>query len=156
MSRFYATFDSLGGTSGAQLGWYEVSMWVMELLILLGIAYEIYVTVDTRRQERRRQTCIMRRVAALRELLSSGQTLQNSSPKLLEPNPGKWIESFEAWTKAAQALLGSYSPQAEVTFLLDPKDRGLDLVGGAQAQQALLRARLNNLRGIIEKPEVYF
>ena len=129
---------------------YSVSMWVMEFLVLSLIAYEVFTAISRDRK-------IRNRLEVLFEAMNKGQELQRRPPSVHEPSliVSEWKTSANSWIENTQTLLRSYSPQAEASFLHDPHTIPPNYPA-PWPEYHLLVVRLNNLRGIMEKPEVYF
>jgi hypothetical protein len=73
-----------------------------------------------------------------------------------------WKRDVEKWSARIDALLKGYSIGASAAFLHD-SGSSLDSIwyrrevaAGAHEAYETLQRRLNNLRGILERPEVYF
>jgi len=130
---------------------------IVDLLVLVVIVIEYVHQLRRERKESRRQKIIDERVQAIRKAILEGQKLQRSSVPYMDPGTAAWFESVKKWTGETQLLLASYSPQAEASFT-DISSMVLGNVGnlrGAQSHYNQLLAQLTNLRGIMEKPEVY-
>jgi hypothetical protein len=129
---------------------------IVDLLVLVVIVIEYVHQLRRERKESRRQKIIDERVQAIRKAILEGQKVQRSSVPYKDPGTDAWLESVKKWTDETQLLLASYSPQAEASFM-DISSMALGNIGsiGAQSYYNQLLARLINLRGIMEKPEVY-
>jgi hypothetical protein len=129
-------------------------MLVVEILVLLLIAYEVGTTVLHRLQTKRR-------LASLFALMHRGQELQTTVPGsgTTDDQAVAWKSSVEAWANDTHKILATYSPQASARFLHNPVvSRGIyrGIAQNAQGYYESLMMRLENLRAIMEKPEVYF
>jgi hypothetical protein len=135
--------------------------WVMlaiEAAVLLLIAYEIYVGVKERKKAKQRAGIVETRVTAIREMMSKGQNLLRSQPPFVPPQPlALWVNGVDNWTEQTKNLLRSYSAHAEMTFLQHPTIL-VNSYGSNPKPHVYgsLEHRLNNLRNIMEKPDVYF
>ena len=130
---------------------------VIELLVLGVIVFEVWHSLARERQDARRKKLVEQRIAEMREALSRGAELQHTVPGSGDPRVGGWAQAADRWGRETGSLLKSYSAQAETAFLhaanLLPIQYGSV---GAAAEYTALLSRLNNLRGIMEKPEIYF
>jgi hypothetical protein len=131
---------------------YAISMWIMEFLVLALIAYEIGAAIW-------RHHVVKIRLNVLFRAMDSGHKLLNSPPPSAstQADTVAWRKSVETWMEQTRAILNGYSSQAEASFLHDEHA----IPGNAPHTSApsvfmLLAQRLNNLRSIMEKPEVYF
>jgi hypothetical protein len=132
---------------------YSISMWIMEFFVLLLIGYEVGSGILYSRKKRER-------IAGIFGLMSAGYALQRRSPNRNadQSTIDEWISSVNDWIKGTSELLHGYSAQAEAAFLLGTRhDASYPGVAFAAEQYfGLLITRLDNLQGIMEKPEVYF
>jgi hypothetical protein len=135
---------------------FDILMLVVEVLVLLLIAYEVGVNVWRDRRRTRRSRKVLGQ-------LTKGQKLQADAPvgsSVNNPSVVSWANTTTEWANETSALLSKYSEAASVSFL--------HVVGGANssfgfghinpyAQHAyiLLQEQLNNLRSILENPDVY-
>jgi hypothetical protein len=132
-------------------------MLVVEILVLALIAYEIAITLW-------RKHVVNVRVARLFQQMSKGQELQKSAPHSLNTDSrmvaGRWVQSAREWSRETESLLASYSAQATAAFVLDTSGEMppwyASIESSAQNQYSTLVVQLDNLRGIMEKPDVYF
>jgi hypothetical protein len=91
-------------------------MLVVEILVLLLIAYEVGTTVLHRLQTKRR-------LASLFALMHRGQELQATVPGSGTADDQAivaWKSSVEAWADDTNKILATYSPQASARFLHNP------------------------------------
>jgi hypothetical protein len=136
---------------------FEYLMLVIEVLVLLLIAYEVGSGVWHRIRRTRRSRRVLTR-------LSDGQALQHAAPRR-SADPATislWTSNVRAWIDETNTLLCKYSLEASIAFL---HNRGgadtsfgsalREVADGAQDPYVTLQERLNNLRSIIENPEVY-
>jgi hypothetical protein len=132
-------------------------MLVVEVLVLLLILYEVFVGVRDRREQQRRNQVIRERVAMVRHAMQTGQELQRSSPRFGHSDTDRWYQAAKKWTEKTRALLKSYSLQAEASFVDVSDMPPVSAYGGFAAPQEYgeLLVRIGNLRGIMEKPDVY-
>ena len=104
-----------------------------------------------------------KRVAAIFARLAKGQVLQTNAPPAgtVDLNiSAQWVESVRAWIQQTHEFLGNYSPQAAASFLHDRGGASVNyggVSGLVQAREwyATLVSRLNNLKDIMEKPDIY-
>jgi len=119
-------------------------MLAIEFLVLVLIAYEVlYLSIWQRLKMRRRSRVVL-------DLMRQGQTLQEAmpdSPEGLMP----WKSSVTAWVTETDAQLAKYSPEAVVVFRHNPTP----VQPGGTASSVRLSNHLNNLRRILENPDVY-
>ncbi len=59
----------------------DTAMLIIEVLVLLLIAYEVVIGIKVRRKERKRKNEIEKRVKLLRNAMSEGQKIQHSWPQ---------------------------------------------------------------------------
>jgi hypothetical protein len=93
----------------------------------------------------------------LRHAMQTGQELQLSSPPPGHQDADRWYQAAKKWTEKTRGLLKSYSLQAEASFM-DVSALSSSRVYGNHAapqEHGELVVRLANLRGIMEKPDVY-
>jgi hypothetical protein len=146
-------------------------MLVVEFLVLSLIAYEVVTNIVRDRRISRRQSAVNERLLALTEFMKKGQELQGSIPM---PQKGDltailaWTISVQKWSEEVQTYLTQYSARAAAAFALivsshevdsivrDSKGFTFPIGGGIREAYQRLVSQLNNLRGIMEKPEVYF
>jgi hypothetical protein len=132
---------------------YSISMWVMEFLVLALIAYEVGSVIFHRRKVRTQ-------LAGIFNLISKGHTIQRSALREVagEERINEWITSVNEWDEETATFLKRFSSQAVATFQQgvwrDASYAGVAF--NAQRSLGLLLLRLDNLQGIMEKPEVYF
>jgi hypothetical protein len=129
----------------------------IEFLVLLLIAYEVWTGIKDRWVEKRRKNLVEKRIGEMRNAIARGQALQLGTPKSMNSAVAKWASDVDSWEKETSELLRLYSAHAETAFLIDvPFDvHSLGSIG-EPFRYGKLVGRLQNLRGIIEKSEVYF
>jgi hypothetical protein len=130
------------------------------------VADEVGLTIRHQWKNRRRNKII----AVLSDFMFKGNTLATSVPNPDHPDDfWSWARSVEAWRTDTAQYLNKYSAKASSAFLLItvPETNVTNLVhpleGWAfhltgnhrEAYQALL-GYLNNLRSLMEEPDVYF
>jgi len=135
--------------------------WVMlavEILVLLLIAYEVGIGLWRNRKTRNY-------LSALHGQMRKGLDLQTTAPSvgMGETDAVRaWLRAVPGWVEETNTLLSGYSAQASASFLHKPHGeqagrendyRGIYHYG--RLQYAELVERLNNLRTIMEKPDVY-
>jgi hypothetical protein len=146
-------------------------MLVVEVLVLLLIAYEVFVGVYRHRRKRERKQHIGEITAALSGFMDKGKALQGSVPCqeiAWELQADLWMANTDRWATETGAFLDGHSSTASAAFRLTPGTGTTALViqnsegatftidGRHRHAYQRLVSRLENLRGIIEKPEVYF
>ena len=133
----------------------DAVMLVVELLVLAIIAVEALVHLM-------HWFKIRRRMKRLRERFAEGQALHHAPPSMgTAPEEAlAWNRKVEAWIDVTKALLDGYSAQASMSFQHDP-GREFRLAAthkiatAAELAYTRLQDCLNNLREIIENPDVY-
>src|SRR2546428_2535998 len=135
-------------------------MLVIEVAVLVAIlVFDIRAVRRERRHDREqrdRRTLVDQRVAALRDAMSKGQELRLSTPVSGNPHVAEWAQAVTNWGEETRVLLKSFSAHAEAAFLMQMS--GSPYINGsigATFEYISLISRLDNLRGIIEKPDVY-
>jgi hypothetical protein len=130
---------------------YLLSLWAMEFAVLVLIAYEVWDKIADRRRVAKRRKIIF-------GLMNEGQAILDDVPTVHPERVDSWFQSAEAWTKKTQAALEGYSSQALTAFnhLRLPTVNYPNVCGGAHQSYKALIAKLDNLRSIMEKPEVYY
>jgi hypothetical protein len=137
-------------------------MLVVEVAVLLLIAWEIGREEHFRCKERKRQLLLKQSMAKANGFISQGQTLQHTAPHVLEHNPDvvkKWMSSVESWIMDTNEFLSGCSSQASAKFLDDshlPDVRFPELAVQAVIHARTLNRRLSNLQIIIQSPDIYF
>jgi hypothetical protein len=106
-----------------------------------------------------------RRVKRIRRCFATGQQLQSDAKNKIryggpEEPMRAWIQSVTDWTQETDTQLKRYSVQASQAFQYDPGAMFNPLVADlfeptAKATYLRLQHCLNNLRQIMEKPDVY-
>jgi type II secretory pathway pseudopilin PulG len=138
----------------------DVTILVVDLLVLVVIVIEWIRTESRERKQAQkasqREKLVAERIEALRQLMSQGQEIQSNPPPPGDARVDSWSKMADRWGEKTQALLRSYSAPAETSFLHRPPIGPTTYAHiGAQVAYSTLVARLDNLRGIIEKPDVY-
>jgi hypothetical protein len=129
----------------------------VELGVFLLVGYEVVMGMRHHRKARSRERCVTQRVAALREAWSKGQELLLSVPGSGAPRVAEWATAVSEWNEETRVLLKSYSAHAEAAFMLRiPESPNRYGSIGAVFEYISLLSGVSNLRGIIEKPDVYF
>ena len=129
----------------------------VELGVFLFVGYEVVMGISHRHQATIRGKRIAERVAAMRDLMSKGQDLLLCSPPSGDPRVAEWAQAVSNWNEETRLLLKSYSAHAETAFLLRiPESPNRYGSIGAVFEYISLLSGMRNLRGIIEKPDVYF
>jgi hypothetical protein len=149
--------------------------WLMlgiETAVLLLILYEVVVGIVRHRGAIRRQRKLKQIATSLSQFMDTGRELLRSVP-----DPSKeesevlrlWMVNTNAWGVRANDFLAACSQQASGAFLLVHDSSSADsvvftpsgdeffyLASPIREHYQRLLTQLNNLRQIIEKPEVYF
>jgi hypothetical protein len=133
----------------------------LEIGVFLLIAYEVYRGVSKSRKSRKRKDEIKSRVATMFVQLVFGQELQRLVPPATatELVVNDWVESVKKWMAETQDILRSYTAQAAAAFLHNPGTmilRYTAVSDHAHERYLMLIQRVNNLKSIMEKPDVYF
>jgi len=131
-------------------------MFVIELLVLALIAYEVGDGIYRKWRTRRFSSAVL-------QLMTQGQIIQRDAPTagtVDEATSAAWVESAKTWMGQAYDSLTAYSAQAAAAFIHDGGGFSVNyggITGLAQARNwyATLLSRLNNLRRIMENPEAY-
>jgi hypothetical protein len=130
---------------------------LVELGVFLFVGYEVVMGIWYRRKAKIRGGLVAQRVAAMRDAMSRGQELQLCTPASGNPNVDEWAQAVSNWGEETRVLLKSFSAHAETAFLMQtPVSPFITSSIGALSEYISLISRLSNLRGIIEKPDVYF
>lgn len=129
-------------------------MLVVELLVLAIIALESVVHVY-------HWLKIRRRMKRIRGYLSKGHELQSDVPRDDRTQVLPWTERVNSWITETNQYLGGHSQEASISFMHFGGGMVRHLVYpgvhfDAQECFANLQERLDNLRGIMERPDVYF
>lgn len=134
----------------------DILMLVIEFLVLGLIAYEVLGKV-------RKDQRIKKRLIAMRGAMANGHSLQEAIPRGtgITDAAREWGKSVDLWVEETGRLLETYSPQAVVAFVHDPGELSKSVLAGGgpiadPRRYTLLVRRLNNLKDIMEKPDVYF
>jgi hypothetical protein len=127
-------------------------MLVVEVLVLLLIAYEIGHGMW-------RKFILRRRTKLVLKFLWDGLALKHDACTVTEDAVGTWKESVEAWTQATITGLQNHSIAAGLSFVHTPTRPAGSYGGvtrGANDTYGVLVARIDTLREIMEKADVYF
>jgi hypothetical protein len=128
------------------------AMLAIEITVLAIIAYEaIHAATDRFRIGRRKEILL--------KLMSKGQAIFRSAPHISHPEMADgWNEQVDAWRQEAESVLSAYSPQAVETFnFTGPEVTNYNhIAAGTGSHYGAMRARLGNLRNIMENPDVYY
>jgi hypothetical protein len=134
---------------------FDILMLVVEVLVLILIAYDVGSEIWQRNRRHRR----LKRVL---EFLSEGQALQDGAPTTASSvvEIPEWERRCQDWADGTNDLLKRYSPQASATFLLSAGGfldwNVLRIHESAHDTYQSLQRHLNNLRLIMERPDLYF
>jgi len=130
-------------------------MLVVEILVLLLIGYEVGTTVWNKR-------VVRRRMAAAVLLMRRGEEIESAVPRSGNIDVATiplWKESVNAWITETNNFLAGCSPQASAALLHNVGGGSIRygaIAGDAHDYFVFLLARMNNLRAIMEKSDVYF
>jgi hypothetical protein len=132
---------------------YDSSMWVMTFLVLV-------ITGCTALASWRHKRERTKRAKKLGELMEKGQSLRSSAP-YSEQRDGvpEWEKSVEAWTSETLKTLGTYSRESVAVFnrvSQDPYAQYPFVHPILQQRFDVLLQHLESLKGIMEKPGVYY
>jgi hypothetical protein len=137
------------------LGTFFVSIAV---LLLTGYMAFLATWPPMRRRQRSRRAL---------QCFNEGEQLRSEVPEVDFQHETRhaaimWAQNVENWSVSTDRLLKGYSADASAAFLHD-SGSSLDSIwykrevaAGAHEAYETLQRRLNNLRGILERPEVYF
>ena len=126
---------------------------LLEFLVLALIAYEVMGNIWHGRRLRLRFASIFR-------LIHNGQELAHSVP--IHPVADQagidaWKKKLDVWMQETHRFLQKCSPQAVTIFLQSGHVvENPHVAPMLRADCATLMMRLDNLRAIMEKPDVYF
>src|SRR5207244_8297422 len=129
---------------------------ILELIIAGVVLAEGIVGLITWMANRKRKRLLAQRTGVLRSAMSKGQELRLSTPVSGNPHVAEWAQAVTNWGEETRVLLKSFSAHAEAAFLMQMS--GSPYVNGsigAAFEYISLISRLDNLRGIIEKQDVY-
>lgn len=147
---------------------------LLEIGVFLLIAYEVIVGFVRHRSEANRQKRVGAILATLAGFMERGQELQENVPvpwKASDRDRSEWITSVKKWTADTSDFLiihTSRSGEAGVVFHLvtnaglvdsvvqDSSGQSFTLTADVREVYQRLLVQLSNLRGIKEKPDVYF
>ena len=134
---------------------FDRAMLVIELLVLFIIGFEAVVHAWGHFK-------VAHRLKHVRARFAEGQELQRNAPQLgaRSEDVTRWVMNVDAWVNATNRLLTGYSYQASASFLHDPGHMfrlvtAHQIASAAESPYAQLQDRLNNLKRIIETPNVY-
>ena len=127
-------------------------MLIVEVLVLIFIAAEIVPSLRHKARARKRQRVLF-------SLLTEGQAILNQAPSpFVQDSVHAWGVSVDAWSAKVTKVLADYSQHALASFNHQPQV-GMPfhhIATGAWPHYGKLTARVENLRNIIEKPEIYY
>ena len=131
---------------------FAISIWVMQFLVLFFVVRDSVVRALRNRK-------IKARKRELRALLHDGQGLQQNTPNSIVGSEVEgWRTSVGRWIDNTTKELDGFSPQAAVAFKQIQKSPSSQH-GVSPAIGELygnLVQHVDNLRSIMEKPEVYY
>lgn len=146
-------------------GRYEISMWVMEFLILVLVGYEVWETVWTRVKGNRLERRYKQRSALILDCIAKGQGLLLSAPSPYSSNDAQryeeskvWCESVKNWVRETGKLLQGFSPLAMGLFLDNSGIASVDYPNvwhSARNFYSTLHQKLGRLQSILANPERY-
>ncbi len=140
-------------------------MLVIEVLVLLAILW-----FEGRELWHRRK--LRKRVASIVPFMEKGKQIQENVPESQSELDGKpavaWMQSVTSWVAETDEFLLSHSRRASFAFMLIgdtnsfgglvylPNGYSFPVCGDVRLHYERLYYQLNNLRSIMEKPDVYF
>jgi hypothetical protein len=129
------------------------AMLVVELLVLLLVAYEVIEKLWKQGKEKRMTKAIVR-------YRDAGQALRTNvpAPQADEQFLVAWQQRVTAWTQESYDGIGRYSAHAASCFLYPPSRMASQHIGvhaGAQDYLSITLQRLEVLRGIVENASAY-
>lgn len=148
-------------------GPYEISMWVMEFLVLWLIAYEVVHGILSRRGTKKREREIKERLDQVFVCIAKGQVLLVNVPPLrsaekdenkLRTEALEWCKAVTAWNAETIDMLEAFPAFAVAAFADNSAITSAvypDIPSWAQRHYSILNHKLFNLRVVIEKPDRY-
>jgi len=140
----------------ARNSWFfAISIWTMQFLVLVFVVRDSVARALRKRKIRTRSDKLL-------ALMSRGQDLQRAAPSVNKEHERVegWSASVDAWTKETLSSLGSScSPKAVAVFAQAATLRRTEYHYVNQSVWGvydLLVQHIDSLRGIIEKPDVYY
>lgn len=143
----------------------------VELGVFLVVGYEVIATFLNSRSEKRRKKEVTERSETIRKFISRGHGLGHDAHAFVEQRnlpwfltPEQWIEQFDDWHGEIQLLFmgksergNCYPPQTMEAYMRNVQQRVdfEDLPTSIWPEYKHLQLRLENLRNIMEKPDVY-
>lgn len=127
-------------------------MLIVEVLVLVLIGAEIAPALWHKRKAKERQK-------ALFSLLVEGQEILNQAPSPFDQTSvNAWGVSVNAWSAKVAKVLRGYSEHAVASFNHQSQTgtRYQHIPEGAWPAYEKIAARIENLRNIIEKPDIYY
>lgn len=127
-------------------------MLVVELLVLVLIGADIAPSLWHKWKAKERQKVLF-------SLLIEGQAILNQAPSPFDQTPvHAWGVSVDAWSAKVAKVLGEYSEHAFASFNHQPQvgTPFHHIATGAWPHYGKLTSRVENLRNIIEKPDIYY
>lgn len=128
-------------------------MLVIEFLVLLLIAYELFIPAWQRRISKQRKTI-------LASLLARGQDVVNHAPVgHYDTGVDQWSRGAENWMAETADQLSKFSENAAIAFSQGEERGGTkypNVAVGAWLHYGTMQLRLRNLRRIIEQPNIYY
>jgi hypothetical protein len=134
-----------------------IDFWLLgaDIAIVLLI---LWVDVPEKLHKRR----VRSGLSATGTLMQKGEEIEASAPRSGNIDIGTiplWKQSVDEWMTKTNNFLASCSPQASAAFLHNVGGSSMrygGIAGDAHDYFVHLLARMNNLRAIMEKPDVYF
>jgi len=135
----------------------DLLMLIIDALVLLLIAYDVAANICSKRRT-------SRRIAMIFQHIEEGQKLQAIAPNsgITDPSiSAPWVESVKKWVQRTHDVLEKYSSQAAASFALDSVSvpvqyGGISSLPDVRESYRALILKMNNLRSIVEKPDMYF
>jgi hypothetical protein len=132
--------------------------WAILIVDFLVLAVILWLDAPERFHKRK----VRKRLLMVQRIMLDGHNLRTSAPAVVIATNDvaeQWVKSVQTWIDGAYQSLANASMQAALAFI--HRDVAPDIVWGgvhanARGQFGELLHRLDNLRNIMEKADVYF
>ena len=135
--------------------------WAILIVDFLVLAIIIWLDAPERFHKRK----VRKQLVSVQRIMLDGHTLRESAPTAVpdvtHDVAALWVQSVQAWINDSHESLAGSSRQAALAFI--HRDVAPDVIYGAISERANARThfrelliRLDNLRNIMEKADVYF
>jgi hypothetical protein len=151
-------------------------MLIVEALVLILIAYEVFAGRHERQAKQKRAKLLAQKRAWLAGIVERGEQLRRDIPVEVDtraehPDFAPWIQRVDVWSSQTVEALGKECPKAMIVFNMTrppsredtlvqkPNKAGRTLhIGNQDVFDAYVQlvSQLANLTNIAEKAEVYF